>query len=68
MHQAWRVAGASAETALTNALMNALTDVKSANLAADAVLFGARGFGHNDFKMSLLRRTLRAVITEITDA
>ena len=57
-HQPWRVA--AAETALTNVS----ADVNSANVAADAVLSGARGFGHNDFKISLLRRTLRAVITE----
>jgi xanthine dehydrogenase YagS FAD-binding subunit len=57
-HQPWRVAAAEA------GLNNASPDVKAANAAADAVLQGARGFGHNDFKISLLRRTLRAVITE----
>ena len=57
-HQPWRVA--AAETALTNAP----SDLTGANAAADVVLSGARGFGHNDFKISLVRRTLRAVITE----
>jgi xanthine dehydrogenase YagS FAD-binding subunit len=57
-HKPWRVAGA--ETALTGAPP---TDA-SANAAADAVLAGARGFGHNDFKIPLLRRTLRAVLAE----
>ena len=34
--------------------------------AADAVLAGARGQGHNDFKIPLLRRTLMAVLAEAT--
>jgi xanthine dehydrogenase YagS FAD-binding subunit len=57
-HKPWRVA--EAETALTGA---ALSEA-SANAAADRVLQGARGFGHNDFKIPLVRRTLRAVLTE----
>jgi xanthine dehydrogenase YagS FAD-binding subunit len=57
-HKPWRVA--EAEAALAGA---ALGDA-SANAAADRVLQGARGFGHNDFKISLVRRTLRAVLTE----
>lgn len=32
--------------------------------AAEAVLEGARGQGHNDFKIPLLRRTLAAVLSE----
>ena len=55
-HKPWRVA--AAESGLASAT---LTDA-SANAAADAVLAGARGFGHNDFKIPLLRRTLRAVL------
>jgi xanthine dehydrogenase YagS FAD-binding subunit len=57
-HQPWRVA--SAEAVLAN---TALSD-SAANAAADAVMAGARGFGHNDFKIPLLRRTLRAVLNE----
>ena len=57
-HKPWRVA--AAESGLASAT---LTDA-SANAAADAVLAGARGFGHNDFKIPLLRRTLRAVLNE----
>jgi xanthine dehydrogenase YagS FAD-binding subunit len=57
-HKPWRVA--DAETALAGAAANEA----SANAAADRVLQGARGFGHNDFKIPLVRRTLRAVITE----
>ena len=57
-HQPWRVP--SAEAALAGAIVSAA----SANAAADHVLQGARGFGHNDFKIPLLRSTLRAVLTE----
>ena len=57
-HKPWRVA--EAETALAGAAVGEA----SANAAADRVLQGARGFGHNDFKIPLVRRTLRAVITE----
>jgi xanthine dehydrogenase YagS FAD-binding subunit len=34
--------------------------------AADAVLEGARGYGGNDFKIPLTRRTLHSVLAEIT--
>jgi xanthine dehydrogenase YagS FAD-binding subunit len=35
--------------------------------AADILLEGARGHGHNDFKIPLMRRTLAAVLSEATD-
>ncbi len=57
-HKPWRMR--EAEATLAGAPRN---DV-SANAAADLVLAGARGFGHNDFKIPLLRRTLRAVLAE----
>ncbi len=57
-HQPWRVA--EAEAALSGATLSRAT----ADAAADRVLAGARGHGHNDFKIPLLRRTLRAVLTE----
>ncbi len=57
-HQPWRVPGA--EAILTGATVSAA----SANAAADRVLQGARGFGNNDFKIPLLRSTLRAVLAE----
>ncbi len=57
-HKPWRVP--EAETVLAGA---AATEA-SANAASDRVLQGARGFGHNDFKIPLARRTLRAVILE----
>ncbi|MDB5424972.1 MAG: xanthine dehydrogenase, partial [Phenylobacterium sp.] len=36
--------------------------------AADQVLAGARGFGANDFKIPLARRTLSAVLAQVTRA
>ncbi len=57
-HQPWRVL--DAEAMLTGVAANPA----SANAAADRVLQGARGFGHNDFKIPLVRSTLRAVLTE----
>jgi xanthine dehydrogenase YagS FAD-binding subunit len=57
-HKPWRLA--EPEKRLAGAPANDT----SAHAAADAVLAGARGFGHNDFKIPLLRRTLRAVIVE----
>lgn len=62
-HQPWRVP--AAETLLAGATAaGAAVSSASADAAADAVLAGARGYGHNDFKLALLRRTLRAVLTD----
>jgi xanthine dehydrogenase YagS FAD-binding subunit len=36
--------------------------------AADAALEGARGYGHNDFKIALARRTLVAALEHITSS
>jgi xanthine dehydrogenase YagS FAD-binding subunit len=47
---------------LTDATANAATF----EAAANAVLEGARGFGGNDFKIPLTRRTLHGVLAEIT--
>src|ERR1700748_2300425 len=55
----WR--SARAEQTLVNASANATTF----NATADAVLEGARGFGSNDFKIPLTRRTLRSVLSGI---
>ena len=57
-HKPWRVE--SAEASLTGANANEA----SWNRAADQMLQGARGFGHNDFKIPLARRTLAAVAAE----
>jgi xanthine dehydrogenase YagS FAD-binding subunit len=49
-------------------LVNASADTTTFNAAADAVLEGARGFGSNDFKIPLTRRTLHSVLAEMTRA
>ncbi|AWN34369.1 FAD binding domain-containing protein [Methylobacterium radiodurans] len=54
-HKPWRVEAAE----------SALVETGSADAAADRVLEGARGYGANDFKIPLARRTLRAVLAEI---
>jgi xanthine dehydrogenase YagS FAD-binding subunit len=56
----WRVA--QAEQRLAGAPANTATF----NTAANAVLEGARGFGGNDFKIPLARRTLHSVLAEMT--
>jgi xanthine dehydrogenase YagS FAD-binding subunit len=56
----WRVA--QAEEKLANAPANTVTF----DAAANAVLDGARGYGGNDFKLPLTRRTLHRVLAEIT--
>jgi xanthine dehydrogenase YagS FAD-binding subunit len=47
-------------------LANAPATTASFNEAANAVLEGARGFGGNDFKIPLTRRTLHSVLAEMT--
>src|SRR5882757_8477 len=61
-HKPWR--SAQAEQGLASA--PAIT--ATFNTAADAVLEGARGFGGNDFKIPLTRRTLHSVLAEMTRA
>jgi xanthine dehydrogenase YagS FAD-binding subunit len=59
-HKPWR--SPQAEQKLVNAAANTTTF----NAAASAVLEGARGFGGNDFKIPLTRRTLHSVLEEMT--
>jgi xanthine dehydrogenase YagS FAD-binding subunit len=59
-HKPWRVAQAE------QGLVNASADTATFNTAANAVLEGARGFGGNDFKIPLTRRTLHSMLAEIT--
>ncbi|MBV0891165.1 xanthine dehydrogenase family protein subunit M [Paracoccus sp. Z118] len=59
-HKPWRVP--AAESLLTGQPPSP----ELFDRAADAVLAGARGQGHNDFKIPLLRRTLGAVLAEAT--
>ena len=54
----WRVAPAEQR------LIGAPTSEQTFAAAASDVLDGARGYGGNDFKIPLVRRTLRAVLTE----
>jgi xanthine dehydrogenase YagS FAD-binding subunit len=42
--------------------------ISVAGAAADLVLVGARGYGHNDFKIPLVRRTLHAVLAKAMEA
>ena len=46
-------------------LADAAANTTSFNAAANAVLEGARGYGGNDFKIPLTRRTLHSVLAEI---
>jgi xanthine dehydrogenase YagS FAD-binding subunit len=59
-HKPWRV------TQAEQRLANASADTATFNAAANAVLEGARGFGGNDFKIPLTRRTLHGVLAEMT--
>jgi xanthine dehydrogenase YagS FAD-binding subunit len=61
-HRPWRSAPAEQE------LVNAPANTTTFNTAANAVLEGARGFGGNDFKIPLTRRTLHSVLAEMTRA
>jgi xanthine dehydrogenase YagS FAD-binding subunit len=54
----WRLAGS--EAALSHRAANA----DSFNAAADVALDGARGYGGNDFKIPLARRTLHSVLAQ----
>ncbi len=61
-HKPWRVPDAEAR------LANARADQSAFGAAADAVLAGARGQGHNDFKITLTRRVLAGVLAEAAQA
>ena len=56
----WRVAAAD------EALAGVPAGAASFDAAATAALHGARGYGGNDFKIPLTRRTLHAVLTQAT--
>ncbi len=61
-HKPWRVEPAEAAVAGKPATR------ETSDAASDRVLDGARGYGSNDFKIPLARRTLAAVLTETTRA
>jgi xanthine dehydrogenase YagS FAD-binding subunit len=56
----WRSAEAEA------ALVGKPAGTEAFETAADALLKGARGYGHNDFKIVLARRTLIACLRDLT--
>ena len=58
-HKPWRIPQAEEK------LADAAANTTSFNAAANAVLEGARGYGGNDFKIPLTRRTLHGVLAEI---
>jgi len=60
-HKPWRVE--AAESALIGSTFGDATGA-AFQAAADGVLAGARGYGHNDFKIPLVRRTLQAALNE----
>src|SRR5262249_12253353 len=57
-HKPWRDRAAEA------ALQNAPATRESFTRAAEALLHDARGFGHNDFKIDLARRTVVRALTQ----
>ena len=57
-HKPWRVE--TAELSLSGATISK----KSIDAVTDQLLAGARGYGHNDFKLALVRRTLHAAVAE----
>jgi xanthine dehydrogenase YagS FAD-binding subunit len=59
-HKPWRVPQAEER------LAGASADAKTFDAVAAAVLEGARGYGSNDFKSPLTRRTLHAVLAAAT--
>jgi xanthine dehydrogenase YagS FAD-binding subunit len=60
-YKPWRSAEAEA------ALVGATVTRASFDAAGIAALRSARGYGHNDFKIPLARRTLRATLADATD-
>ena len=59
-HMPWR------DPAVEAALIGRAPSTEAFNAAADALLKDARGFGSNDFKLTLARRTLIACLRDLT--
>jgi xanthine dehydrogenase YagS FAD-binding subunit len=57
-HKPWRVEKAESD------LVGETASKAAFDGAGDAVLIGAQGYGHNDFKISLTQRVLSGVLTE----
>ena len=60
-HKPWRSAEAEHMLIGRRAVPSAFAAISETALA------GAKGYGHNDFKIDLAKRTLRAVLTDITE-
>jgi xanthine dehydrogenase YagS FAD-binding subunit len=60
----WRVDAAEAALVGADLRSGELHDNADVRAANDALLAGARGHGHNDFKIPLLRRTVAAALAE----
>ncbi|WP_085810026.1 xanthine dehydrogenase family protein subunit M [Sphingomonas sp. TZW2008] len=54
------------DAAVEAALIGRAPDAATFAAAADALLADARGYGHNDFKIPLVRRVLTATLRELT--
>ena len=61
-YKPWRSAEAEA------ALVGAPATRAAFDAAGTAALRNARGYGHNDFKIPLARRTLRATLTQAAES
>ena len=61
-HKPWRKTEAEA------ALRGQAPDAKAFGKAADALLVGAKGYGHNDFKIDLARRAIVRTLTQAANA
>ena len=51
-----------------NVLAGAAANMETFQRAAEAELSGARGYGHNDFKIELAKRTIVGVLSEMAEA
>jgi xanthine dehydrogenase YagS FAD-binding subunit len=61
-HKPWRAYKAE------NAMLGAKANRETFERAAEAELSDARGYGHNDFKIELAKRTIVSVLSELAEA
>jgi len=61
-HKPWRAYNAE------NTMLGAKADRQTFERAAEAELSDARGYGHNDFKMELAKRTIVSVLNDLAQA
>jgi len=60
-HKPWR------DVSVESALIGRPAERATFEAAADALVASARGYGHNDFKIPLARRTLIACLRDLTE-